>query len=72
MPSYEAEAEGQAAPKRAGDARLRAILDGTRIGTWEMDLADGRLSLSETSARLLGSPEHAPASWTDHLALVQR
>jgi two-component system sensor kinase FixL len=70
MPPFEAEADGQAAPKRAGDARLRAILDGTGIGTWEMDLPGGRLSLSDTSTRLLGSPEHPPASWTDFLALV--
>ncbi|MFI5013346.1 MAG: PAS domain S-box protein [Hyphomicrobiales bacterium] len=49
---------------------LRTTIEGAGIGTWDMDVGSGAISLSETGAELLGVPDRHPADWHDVAALL--
>ena len=70
VPSPETEAQERPAHEGGDDAHLRAMLDGVRIGTWQMELPQEALRLSQMSASLLGLPEASLATFGELLALV--
>src|SRR5689334_378978 len=68
VPAPETEAQERPAHEGGDDAHLRAMLDGVRIGTWQMELPQEVLRLSQMSASLLGLPEASLATFGELLA----
>jgi PAS domain S-box-containing protein len=55
---------------RASEARLRAALDATGLGTWELDVASGTLRWDDHSRALFGLPPGAPVDYATAMALI--
>jgi PAS domain S-box-containing protein len=55
---------------RKSEERLRLALEGARQGTWDWDLAGGRVSWDERCAVVFGWRRAAVVTWEDHVGVA--
>ena len=55
---------------RDSERQLRLVLDGARIGTWQLDLVTGRGGWSPRTAEIMGLPHDRPLSQREQAAMI--